>query len=340
MIHIFEGNTADEVWKGAASVLQLGTGASAHLGRGGGTREILHAMFSIREPRQRWIVSREPSINPAFAIAELVWLINGRRDSAFLTFWNSRLAEYTGTASYLHGAYGYRLRSHFGLDQLERSYQALKSNSASRQIVLQIWDPASDFPLMDGQPANADIPCNTQAFLKVRDGKLEWMQVNRSNDIFLGVPHNLVQFTGLQEILAGWLGLEVGSYNHLSDSLHLYDTHNQSSIIALNVTANRNNDSLAYPKEESENYFRHLVDCIDALISPTFTEREISVVTAKRLPHSFHNLRIILIAEAARRKKWIATATTIIQECDNPALVQLWERWWAKVQRYYEAVST
>ena len=45
----------------------------------------------------------------------------------------------------------------------------------------------------------------------------------RSNDVLLGTPYNFVQYTSLQEILAGWLDIGVGSYNHYSDSLHLYE---------------------------------------------------------------------------------------------------------------------
>ena len=37
------------------------------------------------------------------------------------------------------------------------------------------------------------------------------------------IPYNFVQFSNLQEILAGWLELDVGSYNHYNDSLYLYN---------------------------------------------------------------------------------------------------------------------
>ena len=79
-----------------------------------------------------------------------------------------------------------------------------------------------DLPDLDGSPANEDIPCNVLAMLKVRDGALHWTQVMRSNDLFLGLPYNIVQFTMLQEVLAGWLGVRVGPYNVVIDSLHVY----------------------------------------------------------------------------------------------------------------------
>ena len=42
---------------------------------------------------------------------------------------------------------------------------------------LAVLDPAVDLPNADGSPAAADIPCNVAAFPKIRNGKLEWMQV-------------------------------------------------------------------------------------------------------------------------------------------------------------------
>jgi thymidylate synthase len=153
-------------------------------------------------------------------------------------------------ANNFHAGYGYRLRKRFNIDQMERAYQALTKNPDSRQIVLQIWDATDDFPTADGVPLAADIPCNIVSILKVRGGALEWTQIMRSNDIFRGLPYNFVQFTSMQEILAGWLKINVGSYNHVSDSLHIYerDLNGMESEPQLNLTENL--DSLGLPKHD------------------------------------------------------------------------------------------
>ena len=205
MIQIFSGNTADDVWRQIALAFGASNGTAPQASRAGPTTEILHASISLANPRQRWVTSRRPAINPAFAIAEVVWIITGRRDAAFLTFFNRQYEKHAGAGPLYHGAYGWRLRQHLGLDQLARAYDALRHNPDSRQVVLQIWDAKADMPHEDGRPVFDDIPCNVVSLLKVRDGALEWMQVIRSNDVFKGVPHNFVQFTSLQEIMAGWL---------------------------------------------------------------------------------------------------------------------------------------
>ena len=172
-MHTFEGDSADQVWQKAASIFREPHDHPTQSSRDGDTGEILHASFCIRHPRQRWVLSRRPSMNPAFAIAEIVWILRGRDDSAFLNFWNPRLPRFAGTGPKYDGAYGYRLRHQFTLDQLDRAYSALLSAPDSRQIVLQIWDPRTDLPDASGVPASADVPCNVCSLLKVRGGRLE-----------------------------------------------------------------------------------------------------------------------------------------------------------------------
>jgi thymidylate synthase len=272
-------------------------------------------------------------MNVAFAIAEVISIVAGRRDIAFLEFWNSRYADYVGHTPQSHGAYGYRLRCQFNMDQLDRAYSALKGRSDSRQVVLQIWDAQLDMPMPDGREVSSDIPCNIVSILKVRSGRLEWMQVLRSNDVFLGLPHNLVQFTYLQEILAGWLEIEVGSYNQLSDSLHVYDkdAENVRRSIPLPLSC-RNTDTISVPKQVSDVLFSELTVRCDCLIRGGQSEEEL-----RRLadwcdaPVGYQNMLAILVAEAARRRSFSTLADEIVGRCQNPALVQLWRRWIERV---------
>jgi len=224
MFSVVDGNSADQVWRRLVALVLDPNKSRSQASRLTPTREVLHVAISVSDPRQRWVVCRQPALNVAFALAEVVWIVNGRRDLAFLKFWNTKLPGYVGSEPKLHGAYGYRLRRHLELDQLERAYQALANESDTRQVVLQIWDSRIDIPNPNGKPASKDIPCNVVSMPKIRAGRLEWLQIVRSNDLFLGVPYNLVQFTSLHEIMAGWLGVEVGTYNQISDSLHIYDS--------------------------------------------------------------------------------------------------------------------
>src|SRR6267142_6836672 len=144
MFNVFEGRTADSVWQMIATQFRSGTNVTKQPSRAGLTHEIVQGAITVTDPRQRWVISRRPAINPAFALAEIVWIVRGRNDSAFLTYFNNELPRYAGTGPTFHGAYGYRLRRHLGLDQLDRAFLALRAKPYSRQVVLQIWDGGLD----------------------------------------------------------------------------------------------------------------------------------------------------------------------------------------------------
>lgn len=342
-MHVFEGTTADEVWLSAACKLQDTEAARVQVSRAGVTQELLGAAFTIKDPRQRWVVSRHPAINPAFAIAEVVWIVSGRRDSDFLNYWNPKLPQFAGNGKTYHGAYGYRLRKHFGLDQLQRAYQALANNPDTRQVVLQIWDSSSDFPLDDGTPADPDIPCNVCSFAKIRDGKLEWTQVLRSNDLFLGVPHNFVQFTSLQEILAAWLGIGVGHYRHIADCLHIYVRDLEHVQSSEKLCAEKNIDVMQFTKAESDACFSRIAKRMDRMTNHFLTERKLrSLAKDNDLPLSLQNWLLVVSADCARRRKWINLSYELMAACSNPALKQLWDRWLARwwTAQHEEIVSS
>ncbi len=299
--------------------------------RAGPTREILHAALTLRNPRERWATERRPALNIAFAIAELVWILSGRNDAKFLTYFNHSLSRFAGNDLHLHGAYGDRLRHKFGLDQLDRAYHTLKANPQSRQVVLQIWDARVDLPCADGQPSAADIPCNTQSILKVRGNRLEWLQIMRSNDAYLGLPHNLIQFTFLQEVIAGWLGLELGHYHHISDSLHLYERD------ATTVTLKTTNDLLpvenfALPKAASERAFATLAAAIDLIIDDQFTAEAVARLPDNNdLPSCYQDMMRVLAAEGLRRRQHPKLADELMEFCGSAVFRRMWANWQMRV---------
>jgi thymidylate synthase len=329
----FEGGTADEVWIEAASRFSSGEGVAQQGSRSGETDEVLHAAFEMRDPRQRWIVSRTPALNPAFALAEVVWIVQGRQDSAFLNYWNSKLPEYAGKGEAYDGAYGYRLRHNFGMDQLERAYHTLKNNPETRQVVLQIWDSGRDLPEKNGSPRSEDVPCNVTSLLKVRNGKLEWAQILRSNDLYRGVPHNFVQFTSLQEVLAGWLDIKVGTYTHFADSLHVYAHERETVYPPREIEAKPNTDTLSLSKSDSDRCFEGLASRVDSFTAANLDRSEHRDATAwKEAPEAIQNMLYVFSAEAARRREWPDLAHDAMGRCSNPAFTQIWDRWWDRVK--------
>ena len=333
---MFESETADNVWLMAVHDLKEKAKSPLQEGRGGSTCEVLHAVLQVTNPRERWVTSRSVGISVAFAIVEVIGILNGRQDSAYLNFFNPRLPKYAGTGPTYHGAYGFRLRQNGNLDQLERAFSALANNPNGRQVVLQIWDAMKDLPREDGSPAAHDIPCNICSLLKVRDSRLEWVQVMRSNDVFKGLPYNFVQFTTLQEVMAGWLGLQPGSYTHFSDSLHVYEEDVKDTFCSVQLSAPTNPDSLALPKQVADPIWLEMNRRVDKLASGPLTDFEyVSMAKLDGAPQPFTNLMSIVTADAARRHGNTEGAMAAAAVCANPQLIFLWDRWveWKKSPR-------
>lgn len=63
----------------------------------------------------------------------------------------------------------------------------------------------------------------------VRGRRLLMFTNMRSNDAFIGLPHDIFAFTMLQEMVARALRLEPGSYSHAVGSLHLYKANREAA---------------------------------------------------------------------------------------------------------------
>tara|TARA_R110000868_G_scaffold114309_4_gene306311 strand:- start:6345 stop:7325 length:981 start_codon:yes stop_codon:yes gene_type:complete len=168
-------------------------------------------------PMKRVLFNRNRMCNPFFHVMEGIWVIGGYRDVEFLDYFNSQMKQYSDNGDTFWGAYGWRLRGHKG-DQLKKAIALLKANENDRRVVTTMWDSELD---LGG--TKYDHPCNTHIYWKIRDKKLYMTVCCRSNDMLYGkLGANVVHFSMLQEWMAGHIGVGVGPYTQVSDSLHVY----------------------------------------------------------------------------------------------------------------------
>ena len=204
-------------------------------------------------PTERVLLDPKRDANPFFHLMEALWMLAGRDDARwldrFVSDFGSRFAEPDGR---IHGAYGRRWRRWFWypvedpppgaaqtrtIDQLDEAVRLLRANPNDRQVVLTMWDPACDL----GKEGLRDRPCNTHAYLRVREEErpppptaldaesprrrrvLDLTVLCRSNDVVWGAyGANAVHFSVLQEYLAGRIGVGVGRYYQVSNNFHAY----------------------------------------------------------------------------------------------------------------------
>lgn len=176
---------------------------------------------TYQAPQERVLLLAARDANPFFHLMEALWMLAGRHDTEFVTRFNKRMDEFSDDGATLWGAYGYRWRQHFGLDQLNALVDELRHNPTSRRCVLSMWDGRHDFTV--GVQGGKDVPCNTHAYVEVREGVLNLTVLCRSNDAVWGAHGaNAVHFSLLQEYLAARVGAGLGVLRQFSNNYHTY----------------------------------------------------------------------------------------------------------------------
>lgn len=202
-------------------------------------------------PRERILFDKDRASNPFLNLFEALWIIAGRNDVDFLQRLVGRMAGYSDDGITYYGAYGHRMRhahTEKGLspcDQIEEAIYRLTKNPDDRQVVLTIRRQDDMFYTGKDQPCNLLVSC------KIRQGKLNIHVFNRSNDFIWGMTGtNVVQFSMLQEYLAGRIGVPVGTYHQTTDSMHVYVNEQWDKL----KDKRPNGHSDPYNREETKPY--------------------------------------------------------------------------------------
>lgn len=168
-------------------------------------------------------VSTDPNrdANPFLHYIESFWMLAGRNDVALVAKLAANMQNYSDDGETLHGAYGYRWRNWFGVDQISQIINELIANPTSRRCVLQMWDGHVD--LGKARSGGKDVPCNTAIYFDPMGDELNMTVTNRSNDLVWGAyGANVVHMSFLHSYIAHMVGKKTGTYYQMSNNLHLY----------------------------------------------------------------------------------------------------------------------
>jgi thymidylate synthase len=143
-------------------------------------------------------------------------------DDAFAKAWGDlgpvygrqwrRWPRYTGIGE------GLFRRDEDGIDQIARLVSDIRAHPSSRRLMFTGWNVAE----LDEM---ALPPCHTTYQYFVADGRLSGLLHQRSCDIGLGLPYNLVTASLLIRMLAQQCDLKPGHLVWLGGDVHLYETH-------------------------------------------------------------------------------------------------------------------
>jgi thymidylate synthase len=185
----------------------------------GPATEVTGVLLELSDPRAR--LSRTETKGTVFScLGELCWYLAKSKELSFIGYYIPEYRHASDDKKTVFGGYGPRLFAmRDRINQFRRIEKILKKKESSRQAVIQLFD-ADDLSIV-----RKDVPCTCTMQFMIRKGKLELVANMRSNDAFLGLPHDVFCFTMLQEIMARTLDVQLGCYKHVVGSLHLYERH-------------------------------------------------------------------------------------------------------------------
>lgn len=210
--------------------------------RGNKTKEILNHVVEIERPLERCFIWPHRNDNIFTKIAETMWVLAGRNDLEFLTHYLPQAPTWSDDGKTWRAGYGPRLREWEGTDnkimsaedyskskdicvsytdQIKQIVELLRDDPDTRRAVMTIYDPAKDF-----WRYSKDIPCNNWIHFIIRDNKLHMNVAVRSQDAIWGLSGiNTFEWSVLHQMMAFWVGVEIGSYTQFVTSLHVYERH-------------------------------------------------------------------------------------------------------------------
>jgi thymidylate synthase len=119
-------------------------------------------LITYTHPRERVLLNNARDANPFFHLYEALWMLAGRNDVAPLTYYNSRMPEFSDDGKTLNGAYGHRWRhaeawnpetnypDRTEVNQLDLLVSHLKAVPNSRRAILQMWNVEDDLLKIGG----------------------------------------------------------------------------------------------------------------------------------------------------------------------------------------------
>ena len=202
--------------------------------RNGNTYELTDLTIDLESPLNALPLGCGRKLKPAIAAAEALQLIGAFSEPDWLCRIAPQFDHYREdfqvwdgcgeksdkrTVRVFHGAYGMRVGK-----QLESVIEKLTKDPNTRQAVVTLWNPAHD-----NDEGHLDYPCTVALGFSCDGEQLDMRVTMRSNDVWLGLPYDMFQFTQLQLTLCNVMGLLPGTYTHTAWSMHLYLSNMEES---------------------------------------------------------------------------------------------------------------
>lgn len=233
-----------------------------------GTKELNNYTFTLTNLDNNVINIR--NISKSYICGELLWYALGRKDVGFINKFAGLWGRISDDGETSYSAYGDIVFNRHGFNQVDKIIQLLCYDPDSRRAVINFNVPNENVI------TTKDEICTIALQFLVRDGKLDCTAIMRSNDVWYGLPYDVIFFTELTKYIARRLGIPYGTYTHYVISIHAYE-RNYKDI---------ENTVFAFPKTRIKVDFERIMKDkfkLEHVVETSSTPRETLVKTCEDL---------------------------------------------------------
>lgn len=178
------------------------------------TKSILNVGFYIDNPLDRIISTNSRNFNEEYAEYEWQWYLSCDSDATEIAKKAKIWYKCMDSKGKVNSNYGYQWNKG---NQLEYVLNELTKNKDSRRASISIYDAKDRYNFEN------DTPCTYAINFRIIDNKLNMSVMMRSNDLWYGFCNDQYCFSKLQELISNKLEIEIGSYFHFTNDMHLYN---------------------------------------------------------------------------------------------------------------------
>lgn len=193
--------------------------------------EIINAVTIIEDPTRCILRSSTRNLPMRYCIGELLWYLSGNPRLSAIQLYTNAWDRMSDDGVTVNSNYGYKIQHALEsdwdvpFDQMKMCEELLRKDPNSRQAVIHIKGPRNVL-----EKPTKDLNCTVCLQFFIREDKLYMTTYMRSNDLWMGFPNDVFQFTCMQIYLAMRLNVGLGSYTHIAGSLHMYERDYEKSL--------------------------------------------------------------------------------------------------------------
>ncbi len=183
-----------------------------------GSREALGVSIRIENPADRLIPAGCVPFHLGYATANFLWSVRrGARAAEILAYNSGGNPLLSATGEFQCGIPGRLVGSEADPDPLAAAIALLRDDPRTRRAIVPFITAA------DLAQDPRDFPCVASFHMLIRERKLHTITHMRSQALLSIFPYDVFLFTMLAEAVARLLGIGLGPYLHVCNSLHIYD---------------------------------------------------------------------------------------------------------------------